>query len=439
MKRSLLPLLVLISALLYLSGCTDNCQQVRTYRKYTPVQITLADMRKAVSSGAPQPLENPGKLYVKDQYLFIVEVKKGIHIFDNSNPANPRNIAFLNIPGNVDLAVRDNVLYADSYIDLVALDISNPASVREVNRTETGFVSGTVGRTSWWYNVQEQKIQDTKEEIATETIQTDCEGMFNILPYVAAIPWFGRYYFGGDFAKTQYNAFGSSGQPATPTTGVGGSMARFAIQNNQLYVVSTSALQLFDISQPTQPVKGKKAQLSWNVETIFPYRNNLYIGTMNGMYIFDASIPAEPKQLAAFPHARACDPVVVHENYAYVTLRGATSCGAPQAQDVLDIVNVSNPASPVLVKSYPLKTPYGLGVDFPTLFVCQGDNGLAVFDISNPTNPEPRQTFANVHAFDVIPLQKVLLMVGKDGLYQYDYSDPANLRLLSRIAVKTPI
>ncbi len=437
MRKSLYFFIVSLLALPLLTGCTDNCRQTRTYRKFVPVQIPLADLRKPVTSGPAQAVIEPGKLYVKDQYLFIVETKKGIHVFDNSNPASPRAVSFLTIPGNVDLAVRDNILYADSYIDLVAIDISNPASVREVGRAETGFKNGQIGRTSWNYDSLNRKLNDTREEIAIETVQTDCEGTFNILPYLYAVSWFGRGYLANDFASFQSSSTKTSS--GAPTVGSGGSMARFALMNDQLYVVNNYAMQLFDLARPNQPRRTKTINLGWNVETIFPYRQNLFIGTTTGMYIFDASTPAEPKQVAAFPHARSCDPVVVHDNYAYVTLRGATSCGSWNQQDVLDIVNIADPTRPQLVKSYPLETPYGLGIDFPTLFVCQGNKGLSVFDISNPTNPEPRQTFPNAHAFDVIPLAKVLLMVGKDGLYQYDYSNPANLRLLSRIAVQQPI
>lgn len=426
---SLLPLL-------YLTACTDTCEQVRTYRKYTPVQIALTDLRQAVSSGAPQDLIEPGKLYVKDQYLFIVEVKKGIHVFDNSNPANPKSISFLTIPGTVDLAVHDNILYADSYIDLVALDISNPAAIREVSRQETGFLNGQIGRTYWSYDKQSGKINDQREEIATETIKTDCEGSFNFLPYAIPIAWFGRYY--EDAAFLNYASANTGGSTATPTTGVGGSMARFAIMANQLYVVNNYSLQLFDISTPAAPTKGKTANLGWNVETIFPYRNNLFIGTTTGLYVFDVSNPSEPKQLSAFSHVRSCDPVVVHENYAYVTLRGTSTCATPGTQDVLDVIDISNPSSLRVVKSYPMETPYGLGIDYPTLFVCQGGKGLRVFDASNPLDLQARQTFTNVNAFDVIPLSKTLLTIGKDGLYQYDYSNPADLRLLSKISAKQP-
>ncbi len=431
-------LLLLVLPLLYLTGCTDNCEQVRTFRKYTPVQISIADLRKAVSSGAPQPLVEPGKLYVKDQYLFIVEVKKGIHVFDNSNPSSPKAISFLPIPGNVDIAVRDNILYADSYIDLIALDISNPAVITEVSRTETGFQNGQVGRMYWSYDAVNQKVNDQREEIATETIKTDCEGTFNFLPYLVPITWFGRYYESYAFNDLSSSSFKSQNGPTTPTTGTGGSMARFAIADNQLYVVNNYTLQLFDISDPAKPAKGKSANLGWNVETIFPYRNSLFIGTTTGLYIYDVAKPAEPKQLSAFSHVRSCDPVVVHENYAYVTLRGTSTCGVPGTQDVLDVIDISNLSAPRVAKSYPLETPYGLGIDYPTLFVCQGNKGLSVFDASNPLDLKARQTFANVNAFDVIPFSKTLLTIGKDGLYQYDYSNPDNLRLLSKISAQQP-
>lgn len=428
-------ILLLLLPLVYLTSCTDNCEQTRTYRKYTSVQLFISDIRQPISSAAPQSLVEPGKLYVKGQYLFIVEVKKGIHVFDNSNPANPRAISFLPIPGNVDIAVRDNILFADSYIDLVALDISNPTAIKEVNRTETGFTNGRIGRTSWSYDKQTMKIYDQREEIATETVKTDCEGTFNVLPYLVPIAWFGRYYESFAFADVAYNSVSA---PTAPTTGTGGSMARFAITSNQLYVVNNSSLQLFDITDPATPVKGKTVNLNWNVETIFPYRTNLFIGTTTGMYIYDVVNPAEPKQLSAFSHVRSCDPVVVHENYAYVTLRGTSTCGVAGTQDVLDVVDISNLTAPRVAKSYPLETPYGLGIDYPTLFVCQGNKGLSVFDASNPLDLKVQQTFANVNAFDVIPLSKTLLTIGKDGLYQYDYSNPAALRLLSKIDARQP-
>lgn len=44
-------------------------------------------------------------------------------------------------------------------------------------------------------------------------------------------------------------------------------------------------------------------------------------------------------------------------------------------------------------------------------------------------------TYANINAFDVIPVGNVLVLIGDDGLYQYDYSNVQNISLLSSILV----
>ncbi len=59
-----------------------------------------------------------------------------MHIIDNQNPADPQNIGFIEIPGNVDIAIKENILYADSYVDLVAIDISDINNPTEVDRVE---------------------------------------------------------------------------------------------------------------------------------------------------------------------------------------------------------------------------------------------------------------------------------------------------------------
>ena len=92
-----------------------------------------------VQTLAPQPLKNVGKIYVKDNYLFIYEVGSGIHIVDNRNPEKPVQLAFVFILGNQELAIKDSILYADNVTDLVALNIANPLNVRLVKRIENAF------------------------------------------------------------------------------------------------------------------------------------------------------------------------------------------------------------------------------------------------------------------------------------------------------------
>jgi hypothetical protein len=96
--------------------------------------MSYADLRAAVRAEAPRPLTQVGKIYEYQSWLLVNERNRGVHLFDNTDPANPRNHAFIVVPGNLDVAVRDGYLYADSFIDLVTIDLNDPANIREVNR-----------------------------------------------------------------------------------------------------------------------------------------------------------------------------------------------------------------------------------------------------------------------------------------------------------------
>ncbi|WP_420150610.1 LVIVD repeat-containing protein [Spirosoma sp.] len=221
----------------------------------------------------------------------------------------------------------------------------------------------------------------------------------------------------------------------SPGAGVGGSTARFTISGNNLYTVSNTALQTYDIATSGNPKKGVQIPLGFGIETIFPYRNNLFIGTQTGMFIYDITQPNNPRQLSLYTHIQSCDPVVAQGNYAYVTLRSGTTC-RNTAVNSLDVVDISNLSSPKLLRSYPMKNPHGLGVDGTFLFVGEGDYGLRVMDISDPTNVREVQYFDSTRTYDVIPLQKRLIVTGPDGIYQYSYADLKQLKLLSKIPVQ---
>lgn len=143
MNRLLLPVILLV-----ICALLDSCG--RPYAPspptkgdiYRPVYASYSDVR-TVQVLAPQPLKNVGKIYIKDNYLYINEIGSGIHIVDNHDPANPVRLSFLSIPGNHELAVKDSTLYADNILDLVALNIANPRNVRVVKRIENAFEYST--------------------------------------------------------------------------------------------------------------------------------------------------------------------------------------------------------------------------------------------------------------------------------------------------------
>jgi len=81
--------------------------------------------------------------------------------------------------------------------------------------------------------------------------------------------------------------------------------------------------------------------------------------------------------------------------------------------------------------------PLGLGIDNNTLFICDDEDGLKIYDAADASNIASNQLahYENVNATDVIPFNDVLMMIGNDGLYQYDYSNINNITLLSKIPI----
>lgn len=220
-----------------------------------------------------------------------------------------------------------------------------------------------------------------------------------------------------------------------PGAGKGGSMARFTVACNHLYVVDQSSLHVMDISDPANPVFVQTKDIGFGIETIFPYKDYLLIGSTTGMFVYSLSNCSDPVHISQFAHVLSCDPVVAEDDLAYITLRAGGNCRVGWSTNNLDILDISNMNQPKLLLEHAVPEPYGLGIDNKTLFICHGNSGLGVYDITNPNNLITLHQFPNIKSYDVIPHNNVLIVTGPGGIYQYDYSDLNNLVLLSTIAV----
>ena len=424
---------LLILSVMALSSCKkDKCVQTVTYKKYVPIYMSYADMRDSVKSGPAQPLKNPGKIYIKGNYIFVNEQNAGIHIIDNSNPSSPQNIAFINIPGNMDLAATGNTLYADCYVDLLCIDISNPASIKVMNTVQNALPYPTYTN---GYNADPTLgvVKEWQQKTVTEQVNTNCNTNQQVYPVM-----YNTYNTtGGGIMTAGANTSGTSVNINQNVPGIGGSTARFTIASNTLYIVDNSTLHVYNITNNISPQKAADQNLGWWIQTIFPYKNHLFIGSSDGFYIYDITNPLSPSQVSVYSHITACDPVVVDDQYAYFTLSNDAPCHMGFNQ--LEVVDITDPANPTLKVTMPMTDPKGLGIDSKTLFICDTNNGLVVYEASGDvTQIASKQIahFSNINAFDVIPYNKHLVMIGSDGLYQYDYSNVQNITLLSKMAVQ---
>ena len=426
--KSVIPFtgrLVCLYILMVISGGCLKDKVTNTYTFQRPVYETLTQARAVIKAGAASPIAAPGKICLYKNYIFLNEGSKGIHVIDNTNPALPRNISFINIPGNMDISIKDDILYADeAYGDLVALDIRDPehAVVKKfipqvfANYYDSGII------------LNPDSLQVITGWVTRDTTVTVPQGGSPLVYNYPGVLCSSCSYF----AVAAPNS--ATGVTPTGTTATNGSTSAFAISNNDLYALSYGGrINVVDISTAADPAIVNQVSLTDYTQTIFPFENKLFLGAYNGMSIYDISDPSTPVKEGSFSHVRTCDPVITDGQHAFVTLRSGTACaGYTNELDVLDISNLTNP---VLIKVYALTSPRGLAKDGDLLFICDGPAGLKVYHAADVNQLTLIDTNSGFEANDVIAGNGLAIVLAADGLYQCDYSDTSHIHQISKIDV----
>ncbi|MDR1162063.1 MAG: hypothetical protein LBK45_06960 [Tannerellaceae bacterium] len=422
MKTIYISVLCLL-AMVCTSSCTDKYTEELNVN--APVYMSYDELRSSVNKTAPRELVAPGKIYFKGNYLLVVERFKGIHFIDVANPASPQNKAFIEVPGCVDIVMKDNMLYADSYVDLVIINVADINNIQvagrmndilpytlpvaEDDRLPYGKVDTNMGIVTGW------QIEREKRELET-----------------ASYPYYPSYPVDDAYIALPAADIGVGGV----NTGKSGSMARFGIYDKYLYLANNSQLYVLNISTPARPVIEEMQNLAGQAETMFIHDKHIFFGAPNGMMVYTLAVPSFPQYVGHYYHITSCDPVVVQDSIAYVTLRGGTMCNT--GVNRLDVIKMTNDYTEhELVASYGMRGPYGLGIDGNVLFICDGSDGLKVFDATDyrTITDNLLAQFHEIQTYDVIPVNGYLFMIGDDGFYLYDYSDIKNIRQVGHIPV----
>lgn len=410
-------LLIILTGLFFIfSACTNDDSDYALINVATPEYLSLDVFRSSVEITSPVPITESGKIYAYQNLIFVSDFGAGIHVIDNSNPKNPNKVAFIKVKANIDMEVKNNYLYVDSLMDLVVFDISDIGNIKEVSRLENVFPTYVV------IPFFEDMIVDYKEytpeaneiivgwEVTLERRRIE-EVQYSNREFVDVV------------------AFANS----DASVGQGGSLARFKIVKDYLYAVDSHNINIFKIVDLDEPQQLDPVFAGFDIETIFNRGDHLFLGSMSGMYIYDITSPETPHLISEFQHGTACDPVVVDDNYAYITLRAGNNCGALDSS--LQIVDIEDLNNPILKKSYLMDNPYGLGIKDDLLFICDGESGLKVYNKKDVENLELINHFKDINTFDVIPLENNLLMIGEDVLYQYKYNHEG-INLLSEFSLR---
>ncbi|MEM6347789.1 MAG: hypothetical protein AAF927_28125 [Bacteroidota bacterium] len=428
MNHSTKFLALVLLAGLSLTGCLrDKCDMSFTHARYTPVYMSQEAFERAVEVQTPQAIQNPGKIYVKDNYLFVNEIGKGLHILDYKNPANPQAVSFINVPGNYDIAVNCGKLYLDSSKDLLVFDLNDVSNPSLINRVKNALPHITQYR-GYVADASKGVVVDWKREVVTEAY--NCE---------TGIP---SLWQANEVDPTEVQNGGNNTRSINPATpGIAGSMSRFALADDHLYVVSPNQLRVFDANNCEAPALVSEQDLfsGGEAEMVTTGPGLVLVGGTSGVDVFDTQDPSNPSFLSRYEHVTACDPVILDGQYAYLTLRNGRGerCGQ-NFTNQLDVIDFSNPRMPSTLTTFPMTNPHGLGKDGNLLFIADGNAGLRIFDAENPLRIGGNEIahFSGMQGYDVIPANGTLILVGEDGIGLYDYTDAKNIKPLSSILVE---
>ncbi|MCC8154500.1 MAG: hypothetical protein LIP01_09965 [Tannerellaceae bacterium] len=232
-------LVCIVSALIILcAGCSNDNVIKQTYRYQInePVFMDVNEFRELLSfTEVPQSIEQQGKICFYKGYLYISEPDKGIHIIDNQDPSNPLRKGFVELAGNHDIAVKDNLLYADALIDLVWFDLTDPSKPEYKGRLENIFVTALPPcENGFGYDYKAVYEGQSKNQIVVGWTVSEREEVYEVSK--------------DDFLNESVASPGGGG------TGVNGSFSLFSLYQKYLYTVINSELTIFEVSSGI-PVK----------------------------------------------------------------------------------------------------------------------------------------------------------------------------------------
>ncbi|MFK7756437.1 MAG: LVIVD repeat-containing protein [Flavobacteriales bacterium] len=394
--------------LLFISSCTkDSGDLTVTFDKATAEYGDISEIRNTPLISAPKAIENQGKIFLGEDFLLIGEEGKGIHVYDNTNPANAVNMLFINLPFTKEFIVNGNFIYAESQYDMVKIDISDPYSPVLLQRLENAFYDLIT-------NDEGQALLGFYYETVTETFKINGRELRELENNPVL------------FYDYTENLIPNSAVPASfagNSSGQFGTINRITAVNDYVYAVAKNKMHVF--SDNGLMAKANTLNSSDLMETIYPQGEYLYVGGNTAVTIYDNRNPELPIETSSYAHITSCDPVLPNGSVAYVTLRTGDFSNCPGDVNAMEVLNINNPNNPQRITDFEMNSPYGMCIVGDLLYVGEGESGLAKFDISNVSQPIYLGTDSSIKAYDVMPhptQNDLILTTGPNGIEQYDYN-----------------
>ncbi|MBZ0266300.1 T9SS type A sorting domain-containing protein [bacterium] len=396
---------------------------------------------------------------------FVASLGGGLTIFDISDLTNPIEIGGVHPAPGYQVAIHENYAVlacgADGFAVIDITDLENPIvltmldpdwSTRNVTLVDH-YLYCSSSQVFTVYDLQEpdnpQELQTFNIRSASNlVIQDDIGYLPNNHGYVVLdfanmedIEILGSYYVErriDDLALSGNSIFLTAGwddliilnnaDPTDPQP-----LGRYetyvaeeiSIYQDYAYIIDTEhGIAIADISNPNDPVILSFIDLGFEPRGMHIVGDLAYMPGYNdddaqNFKIFDITNPLELEEVGAVHVNGNLQDVAVQGEYAYIAAYN----------EGLAIVELSDPTNPVVVGTYDTRTlSYGIDARDNFVYLADGASGMRIIEVSNPINPIEIGRFdTRRYAQDIYLYESYAIIACEgDGMYIVDISDPTN-------------
>ncbi len=173
------------------------------------------------------------------------------------------------------------------------------------------------------------------------------------------------------------------------------------IQDNYAYVSNNRGLAIYEILNGIDSRKIKRVEIERTAFGVSIDSDLLYVSGGFGIKIYDLSVDPENPTLIGEYNKVGGIQICINNSLAFLTFINGG----------LDIIDVQNPANPVLLSHFNLgKRDMDVEVVGSTIYLADPDRGLEVINGSNPSNPKIITTLSINGAWDIWRVDNLLYL-----------------------------
>jgi hypothetical protein len=423
-------------------------------------------------------------------YAYVADYHAGLWVIDITQPAAPREVAFVDTPGYATgVAVAGHYVYVADEASLRIIDVSDPANAFEVGAANTpGYAKSVaiVGTTAYVGQIfcanecsASLLIMDVSDPIQPVPISSLAIPRFTFAPVVGVVAADGYAYVAAGMGGLRIidvsdpaNAFevgaweaaqgaangrqvevrghlafladGTSGlvvldvsDPRAPrevaSYGAAGGLVDVAVEGDYAYLAAYDSLVALDVSDATAPALVATQPVLSNAEDLAARDGFAYVAGGENLWTVDVSDATAPTLVGSrtFTH-EILGLALTRVKAANYLLVADGDCRDNQCVGSLSVVDVTDAMHPTPVGSYQPPVGYGVSVAAKagTAYLAARDAGLVVLDLARPDQPRKIGALQTAGFAMDVTLQ---------GDYVYVADRAGGLRIVDVSSPRTPV